>query len=273
MAVVAYRMNASTPDEFALLTFVDIAEGTQLRFTDAKFTGTAQCDDGLVWTAPVGGIKAGEVIDVLNDNPAVDKGSVTGASFGLSSGGDQIMIFEGPAASANHITALSSNAWVTSGITCASKSTSILPATLTNGVNAISHEMTSGGDGSNTVNAYYTGTMEGTFDEIKKLVADYKNWNGTAAGTEAQKWPTWNFTGVAASNDYFQKNSFRLYPNPTSGAVYSNKSMKFMVMDLTGQIVYQSINAENILDLSTLSNGIYLIKNDFGFTQQLVIQN
>jgi hypothetical protein len=46
-----------------------------------------------------------------------------------------------------------------------------------------------------------------------------------------------------------------------------------MVMDLTGQIVYQSINAENILDLSTLSNGIYLIKNDFGFTQQLVIQN
>jgi hypothetical protein len=273
MAVVAYRMNASTPDEFALLTFVDIAEGTQLRFTDAKFTGTAQCDDGLVWTAPAGGIKAGEVIDVLNDNPAVDKGSVTGASFGLSSGGDQIMIFEGPAASANHITALSSNAWVTSGITCASKSTSILPATLTNGVNAISHEMTSGGDGSNTVNAYYTGTMEGTFDEIKKLVADYKNWNGTAAGTEAQKWPTWNFTGVAASNDYFQKNSFRLYPNPTSGAVYSNKSMKFMVMDLTGQIVYQSINAENILDLSTLSNGIYLIKNDFGFTQQLVIQN
>jgi hypothetical protein len=255
------------------LTFVDIAEGTQLRFTDAKFTGTAQCDDGLVWTAPAGGIKAGEVIDVLNDNPAVDKGSVTGASFGLSSGGDQIMIFEGPAASANHITALSSNAWVTSGITCASKSTSILPATLTNGVNAISHEMTSGGDGSNTVNAYYTGTMEGTFDEIKKLVADYKNWNGTGAGTEAQKWPTWNFTGVAASNDYFQKNSFRLYPNPTSGAVYSNKSMKFMVMDLTGQIVYQSINAENILDLSTLSNGIYLIKNDFGFTQQLVIQN
>jgi hypothetical protein len=101
--------------------------------------------------------------------------------------------------------------------------------------------MTSGGDGSNTVNAYYTGTMEGTFDEIKKLVADYKNWNGSGAGTEAQKWPTWNFTGVAASNDYFQKNSFRLYPNPTSGAVYSNKSMKFMVMDLTGQIVYQSI--------------------------------
>jgi|1048.fasta_scaffold01933_2 hypothetical protein len=273
LAIVAYRTSASTPDEFALLTFVDITEGTELKFTDDKFTGTAQCGYDLIWTAPAGGVKAGEVINVLNDNPAVDKGSVTGSSFGLSSGGDQIMIFEGPAASANHITALSSNAWVTSGITCASKSTSILPATLTNGVNAISHEMTSGGDGTNTANAFYTGTMDGTFEEIKKLVADYKNWNGTGAGTEAQKWPTWNFTGVAASNDYFQKNSFRLYPNPTSGAVYSNKSMKFMVMDLTGQIVYQSINAENILDLSTLSNGIYLIKNDFGFTQQLVIQN
>lgn len=271
-AVIAYRMNASTPDEFALLTFVDIAEGTELHFADAKFTGTAQCDDGLVWTAPAGGVKAGEVIDVLNDNPAVDKGSVTGASFGLSSGGDQVMIWEGPAAQANHITALSSNAWATSGITCASKSTSILPTNLTNGVNAISHEKTNGGDGSNTVNAYYTGTMEGTFDEIKKLVADYKNWNGTGAGTAAQTWPTWNFTGKAASNVELARNSFKLYPNPSNGVVYSSKEMKFTVLDLAGKVVYQSVVAENKLDVSNLTNGVYFVKNEMGFTQQLIVQ-
>lgn len=268
MAVVGYRMNASTPDEFALLTFVDIAEGMKLQFADAKFNGTEQCDDGLVWTAPAGGVKAGEVIAVLNDNPAVSKGSVTGSSFGLSSGGDQIMIWEGPAEKANHITALSSNAWATSGITCSSKSNSILPTNLTNGTNAISHEMTTGNTAGNTVNAFYTGSMDGTFADIKKSVADYRNWNGTASGTEAQVWPVWNFTGKVSSNTTFGPLSFQLYPNPSTGVIYFNKSIQARVYNATGILVMETQGPVNNLDVSALADGVYFLKNEFGATQK-----
>ena len=272
MAVVAYRMNASTPDEFALLTFVDIPAGAELHFADDKFASGTQCDDGdLVWTAPAGGIKAGTVIAVLNDNPDVSLGTVTGGSFGLSSGGDQIIIWEGPADKANHITALSSNAWASSGITCSTKNESELPTSLSNGVNAISHEMTTGNEGGNTVNAYYTGTMDASFDELKKLVADYKNWNGTGAGTEAQQWPTWNFTGTSSVN-MLSDLTFTMFPNPTSGVVHFNKDIKVTVLNLAGSIVESSIGKVKKMDLSNLDAGIYLIKNEFGSTQKLIKQ-
>ena len=273
MAVVAYRMNASTPDEFALLTFVDIPAGAQLNFSDDKVASGVQCDGGdLVWTAPAGGIKAGTVIAVLNDNPAVSLGTLTGGSFGLSSGGDQIMIFEGTPDKAQHITALSSNAWSADPVTCTSKSTSELPSNLTNGTNAISHEMTTGNDAGNTANAYYTGTMEGTFDEIKKLVSDYKNWNGAAAGTEAQQWPDWNFTGKAASTTALSAFQFRVFPNPSNGLIHFNKAIQAQVYNVSGVLVEASNAKVDRLDLRHLNAGIYFIKNEYGATQKISIQ-
>ncbi len=272
MAVVAYRMNASTPDEFALLTFVDIPSGAKLNFSDDKFAAGIQCDGGdLVWTAPAGGIKAGTVIAVLNDNPGVSLGTVTGGSFGLSSGGDQIMIFEGTPEKAQHITALSSNAWATSGVSCTTKSESEIPSNLTNGVNAISHEMTSGNDAGNTVNAFYTGTMEGSFDEIKKLVYDYNNWNGAAAGTEAQVWPQWNFTGKAASLNKLSDMHFNLYPNPSNGTVRFNKMISPRVYNVSGVMVFDLEEKVQQLNLNHLESGIYFIKNEYGITRKLII--
>jgi hypothetical protein len=273
MAVVAYRMNASTPDEFALLTFVDIPAGAQLNFSDDKVASGVQCDGGdLIWTAPAGGVKAGTVIAVLNDNPAVSLGTVTGGSFGLSSGGDQVMIFEGTPDKAQHITALSSNAWSATAVTCTSKSVSELPSNLTNGTNAISHEMTTGNDAGNTANAYYTGTMEGTYDEIKKLVADYKNWNGAAAGTEAQQWPDWNFTGKAASTTALSAFQFRVFPNPSNGLIHFNKAIQAQVYNVSGVLVEASNAKVDRLDLRHLNAGIYFIKNEYGATQKISIQ-
>ncbi|MFN5383926.1 MAG: hypothetical protein ACK5CZ_04475, partial [Bacteroidota bacterium] len=62
LAFVAYRMNAlTTDDEIAIITFVDILPGTQIQFTDAKFTSNspAQCAGGLTWTAPATGVASG----------------------------------------------------------------------------------------------------------------------------------------------------------------------------------------------------------------------
>ena len=274
LAIVAYRASASTiDDEFALLTFVDIKEGTQLHITDMKYTenGIAQCEGGLIWTAPAG-VKAGDVILVGNDNTTVDTGSISGSSFGLSSGGDQIIIYEGPYFNPNFVTALSTNAWSASGITSCKGSNSLLPKGLTNGTNAISHEMTTGNDAGNTVNAYYTGTMEGTFDEIKKLVADYQNWNGAAAGSEAQQWPEWNFTGKAASTSALSAFQFRVFPNPSNGLVHFNKAIQAQVYNVSGVLVEASSTEVDRLDLRHLNAGIYFIKNENGATQKISIQ-
>jgi hypothetical protein len=182
------------------------------------------------------------------------------------------MIFEGTPEKAQHITALSSNAWATSGVSCTTKSESEIPSNLTNGVNAISHEMTSGNDAGNTVNAYYTGTMEGTFDEIKKLVYDYNNWNGAAAGTEAQVWPQWNFTGKAASLNKLSDLHFNLYPNPSNGTVRFNKMIAPSVYNVSGVLVFDSEEKVQQLNLNHLESGIYFIKNEYGITRKLIIE-
>jgi len=71
----------------------------------------------------------------------------------------------------------------------------MLPTSLTNGVNAIQHALTKGGTGLNTANAMYTGSMKGSIAQLKVLIHDTANWNGTASGSAAQTWPTWTFPG------------------------------------------------------------------------------
>ncbi len=197
LAIVAYRMNAlTTDDEFAFVTFVDILPGTQIRFTDAKFTtnSTAQCPGGLVWTAPTSGISSGSVISIKNDLPSTSIGTISGNKFGLSSGGDQIIVYTGVNSNPTHITALSSNAWLSTNTTCTG-SLSMLPSSLTNAKNAIEFSGAKGNVTGNTANSYYTGKTTGSISELKALIHDTANWMGSASGTVAQTWPTWTFPG------------------------------------------------------------------------------
>jgi len=194
---VAYRMNATgADDEVALLTLVDILPGTILHFTDGKYTGTSQCTGGLNWTAPAQGVSAGTVIAVKNDAPSVNIGTLTGSAFGLSSGGDQFIVYTGAAATPSYITALSSNAW--SGSAVCGGATSILPAGLADGTSSINLSTTAGNVAGNTVNAYYTGSQAGTITQIKAAVLNPANWTGTTNATAPQTWPTWAFPGPPA---------------------------------------------------------------------------
>ncbi|WP_297332461.1 choice-of-anchor I family protein [Flavobacterium sp.] len=194
MAVVAYRMNASsTEDEVALITFVDIAPGTFIYLTDSKYTTNAQpqCAEAIMWTATQC-VPAGSVITIQTDALLSNTGTVTGNSFGLSSGGDQVIVYTGSAAMPNYITAMSSNAWLTTNTEC-SGSNSMLPAGLADGVSAVNLSTAPGNDAGNTANAYYNGTTEGTPAELKAAILNSANWVGVAAGTPAQTWPVWNF--------------------------------------------------------------------------------
>ena len=94
----------------------------------------------------------------------------------------------------NFITAFSSNNWLTSNTLC-SGSTSMLPSSLSNAVNAIQHSGTKGNVSGNTANAYYTGPTTGTVAQLKLLIHDTANWNGSASGTAAQTFPNWIFPG------------------------------------------------------------------------------
>lgn len=194
MVFVGYRMNASsTEDEVALLTLTDIAEGTFIFLTDSKYTTNPQpqCDDAIMWTASQC-VPAGSVITIQTSEMISNLGTVTGDSFGLSSGGDQVIVYTGSAQAPNYITAMSSNAWLAANTECGG-SESMLPAGLVNGVNAISLATAPDNVEGNTVNAYYSGTQAGTMAELKTAIVNPANWTGTDAGTEAQEWPVWNF--------------------------------------------------------------------------------
>jgi hypothetical protein len=201
MVITAYRMNSTgTEDEIALLTFVDIIPGTFINITDSKYTSNAQaqCTGGLVWTAGSEEcVTAGTVIYIQTSAMVASHGSLTGSGFGLSSGGDQVIVYTGTAANPNYITALSANEWLTTNTNCGG-SNSMLPAGLVDGVSSINLSTAPDNVSGLTVNAYYNGTQTGTPAELRTEILNPANWIGSGSGTPAQEWPLYSFPGAPA---------------------------------------------------------------------------
>ncbi len=239
---VAYRMNASGgQDEVAFLTFVNILPGTKINFTDTKFTDNPQpqCPGGLTWTSPNQLIPAGSVFVIQNDAGAASTGTVTGSTFGLSSGGDQVIVYTGTPADPSYITALSSNAWVSSPHTACGGSLSLIPAGLEDGVSAINLSTAPGNTGGNTVNGYYSGTQTGTNAELRASILNSANWNGIGGATPLQAWPNWNFPGP---------------PQVTSALVTSNSTIQLVFNnDLDAASASDLANYTGIVDLANAS--------------------
>lgn len=194
---VAYRMNAtSTEDEIAFLTLVNILPGTKINLTDAKYTNSspAQCAGGITWTAPSNGVAQGSVISIQTSAGIANIGTVSGGTFGLSSGGDQVIVYTGTNTNPNFITALSSNPWDANNISC-SGSISKKPDALTDGVTSINLSTANGNVAGNTANAFYNGPQNLPLSQVKDSILDVKYWNGAASGTAAQTWPSWAFDG------------------------------------------------------------------------------
>jgi hypothetical protein len=197
MAFTAYRMNATgAEDEIALVTFVNIAPGTFINLTDSKYTTNAQpqCGNGIVWTA-TDCVSAGSVITIQTSALVANTGTVTGSGFGLSSGGDQVIVYTGTAAAPNYITALTSNGWAVTNTECGG-SISMKPAALTDGLTAVNLSTAPDNTAGNTVNAFYNGTQAGTPVALKAAIQNPANWTGVAGSTAPQEWPTWGFPGA-----------------------------------------------------------------------------
>lgn len=195
-AIVAYRMSATgSDDEIAFVTFVDIPNGTNINFTDGKYTTNpqAQCSGGFVWTAAANScIPAGSVITIKTNVLTSNMGMITGTGFGLSSNGDQVIVYTGTAANPNYITALTSNGWINANIECAG-SLSMIPAALTDGINALNTSTAPDNVSGNAANGFYNGTQIGAVAELRASILNPNNWTTAAANTTAQTWPVWNF--------------------------------------------------------------------------------
>ena len=197
LAFVAYRMNATaTEDEVALVSFIDIAPGTFFNLTDSKYTTNtpAQCPNGIVWTATQC-VPAGSIIKIQTSAMVSNTGTVTGNGgngFGLSSNGDQVIVYTGSNTNPNYITALSSIGWVASNTDCGG-SASILPNGLADGTSSLNTSTSPGNTSGNTVNAFYNGTQTGSVAALRASILNPANWTGVAGSTVPQAWPAWNF--------------------------------------------------------------------------------
>jgi hypothetical protein len=226
MAFIAYRMSATgADDEIAVVTFVDIPDGTNINFTDSKYTANAQpqCANGIVWTAEANTcIPAGSVITIKTNTLTSNHGTVTGAGFGLSSNGDQVIVYTGTADAPNYIAALSSNAWIATGTDCGG-SLSMLPAGLTDGTSSLNMSTAPGNVAGNTANGFYNGTNDGEPSALKALILDPANWTTSIANTAPQTWPAWAFPkAVEVTDASFSGNvitvTFDTQVDPVTGA-------------------------------------------------------
>jgi hypothetical protein len=89
-----------------------------------------------------------------------------------------------------------------------------------------------------------------------------------------------DISALTLSNDTFKENNFKIYPNPTSlGYVtLSSKNsakMNVSVFDILGKQVLNETVSNNILNVSSLTSGVYIMnisQDDARITKKLVIQ-
>jgi uncharacterized repeat protein (TIGR01451 family) len=180
IAIVGFSFHPS--NNFAFVLLVDIETGTQIRFTDAGWTGDNEFFSGegaVTYTAP-GDLPAGTVISYLGSSSDFEitvEGPFTltgGVAF--TNAGDQLLAFQGTYNDPTFLYALnnssSSSDWMPTSMNA---QTTFLPPGLTDGYTAISL------DGSNW-NGVYNGPLTGTREELLAAISNPDNWTYTKSG-------------------------------------------------------------------------------------------
>lgn len=78
--------------------------------------------------------------------------------------------------------------------------------------------------------------------------------------------PVFGEADIVTSLENDISKSFKVYPNPTSDNLYfkGEKPKAIYIFDLKGKLVFETYNPQKELDLSSLSQGLYILKADFG---------
>ncbi|MBK8600778.1 MAG: hypothetical protein IPN80_09760 [Flavobacterium sp.] len=206
LSIIGFQLNA--PDTFTFVTWVDITEGTLIKFTDnaflsngsANLTNNARGSENfIIWKNQSGVIPAGTVISISDNTSAgiTSLGTiVSGNLSGLSSAGDNIFAYQGPATSgafpdfASVAATTTFNGTVLFGLY--TQGTSLLTSWQTTGVGTTTNsylpsELSASTSNialaSNASRGQYTGLRNNqlTFSAYKAQVTNSANWT-TASG-------------------------------------------------------------------------------------------
>lgn len=137
-------MNCDGDDSFSFVLLRDITNGTVITFAESGwlsaggFRGGGDGSEGAVtWTAS-SDLTCGTEISITSNGTATSTGSVSlSGSWALSTGGDQILAYQGAWSSPTFIYALNNEAGGVWQADATSTNNSALPTGLTNGTNAV----------------------------------------------------------------------------------------------------------------------------------------
>lgn len=309
--IAVIQNQSDTPDEFVFVTFVDIAAGTGIYFTDCGTTTMADgfrmpaCTEGAVkYTAPAGGLSVGDIVKYNSganpDFASYNDARITGG-FALASSGDQVVVFQDATSAAGgtnagnnptYLFVLHNASTLFAGDPADSNETS-LPFGLTD--TGLPRTAVGVGAGTgvdvewdNTVyNGGYTFT---TINDAKIALTDPANYNQTNDALDA----TYNafvaaipsaLTITTLSNNEFDLNaSVALFPNPSNGLITIKNGgvalEAMQVADINGRIVstidLEGTTQDKEINLTNaLTSGLYLVtirSNDASITKKLIIQ-
>ncbi len=188
---------------FAWTPLVALGSGTEVVFTDSGWyaAGGFRANEGcLVWTAP-SDIPAGTILTYYNDTGATSGAYVRNDTYGCGAsgvnfavGGDQLLVFQGAAATPTFITAMDNNSTAGWDADCTTSNNSALPSGLTDGSTAFSV--------AHFDNYAYTGARgQTTPAAVRTDVFNSANW--TYSDTVPYTFSTTAFSTVPVTVDFF----------------------------------------------------------------------
>jgi len=233
IAVIGF--NGDDPDVIKFVNLVNVAAGTQVKFTDNAWSGTAlaTAEGTDTWTA-------------ASDFPAGTVHTLTPSTVALGTTGDQIIVYQGTATAPTFIFGLSSRSWVTGSV---NTTTSRIPIGLTSGSTAI---------------AFSTERDNGAFTIVSNnapkatlltSIANQNNWNRT--DTRISTFPLWTFSFGAPAAEPTAQPSNLLFSNIKS----FNYNVTFSAAS-PAPSGYLVLRSEGVVPSAAPSDGVAYVVGD-----------
>jgi len=213
IAVVGY--NADGDHDFALTTFVDIASGTTIYFTDRSWDATSERfseNEGVYsYTVPSDGFNTGDVVVINPDSKtASDGGTVSHVSgnFDLTNGDDELYFY---VSSSDDDPEDTPSTFLFAITNDSSWDNGELDNTgLNNGITALSNI-----GGSDNANGEYIGTRRGAVSILKEEIQKVEgNWSTTdGSGEQGILFNTSSFSIVDLPTVAFAESSIKVFEN------------------------------------------------------------